>query len=187
VSSPRGNEIPRRSLLKRGLLGGVLLAIGGAIPLSLRSTRLGSPPRQPLKLLSVEEHAVLAAVAARLVPGPSAGPRWPTAEALDCAGKVDALLARIHPEAGAEFKQLLHLVENALGGLLIAGSPTTFTHAAPAEQDARLDAWRTSHLALLRSGYQAVKRLVHASYYSAPEVYALVGYPGPPAVPEGPA
>jgi hypothetical protein len=177
----------RRRLLKRGLLGGVLLAVGGAIPLALRSTRLGPPPRAPLKLFSVEEHAIFAAVAARLVPGDGAGPRWPTAEAVDCAGKVDALMARVHPEVGAELRKLLHLFENALVGLAVSGSPTPFTRASPAAQDARLAAWRDSRVAVLRSGYQALKRLAHATYYSSPEVYALVGYPGPPVVPQVPA
>ena len=59
-----------------------------------------------------------------------------------------------------------------------------FTRLSPAEQDARLEAWRRSRVALLRSGYQALKRLAHATYYSSPEVYAQVGYPGPPVVPQ---
>jgi len=185
--APDGRGFGRRRLLKRGLLGGVLLALGGAVPLALRSTRPGPAPRRPLALLSPDEHAVLAAIAARMAPGPAAGPRWPTAEALDCAGKIDALLARVHPEVGAEFKQLLHLFENALFGLVHSASPTPFTRLSPAAQDARLDAWRTSRLALLQSGYQALKRLVHATYYSSPEIYALIGYPGPPTVPEVPA
>jgi hypothetical protein len=177
----------RRRFLKRGLLGGALLLVGGALPLALRSTLSRGKPKRALKLLSEDEHAVFAAVAARLAPGDSAGPRWPTAEALDCAGKVDALMATVHPAMGAEFRQLLHLFENGLFGLLIAGSPTPFTRCSPAAQDARLEAWHHSRLALLRSGYQALRRLAHATYFSSPEVYALIGYPGPPEVPRGPA
>ena len=66
------------------------------------------------------------------------------------------------------------------------GAPTPFSRCTPAEQDARLEAWRRSRFALLRSGYQAVKRLADAAYYSSPEIYALVGYPGPPLVPQLP-
>lgn len=178
--------IDRRRFLKRGLAGGALLFVGGAIPLALRSTRGGPAPRTPLRLLTPQEHAIFTAAAARLVPGAGAGPTWPTAEALDCAGKADALLARVHPEVGAEFRKLLHLFENALFGLVVAGSPTPFTRCEPAQQDARLEAWRTSRLALLRSGYQALKRLAHATYYASPEIYPLVGYPGPPVVPQVP-
>lgn len=182
--APSGFE--RRRFLKRGLLGGALLLVGGAVPLALRSTRLGKPPLRPLKLLSVEEHAIFAAVAARLAPGDGAGPTWPTAEALDCAGKMDALMARVHPDVGAELRKLLRLFESALFGLVIAGTPTPFTACTPAQMDARLEAWRHSRITVLRSGYQALKRLAHATYYSSPELYALSGYPGPPVVPNLP-
>jgi hypothetical protein len=188
VRSGEALESPgRRQLLTRGLVGGALLLVAGAVPLALRSTLVRRRPARPLKLLSVEEHAVFAAVAARLAPGDGAGPSWPTADALDCAGKVDALMAAVHPAVGAELRQLLRLFESALFGLVVAGAPRPFTRSTPAEQDARLDAWRRSRLALLRSGYQALKRLAHATYYSSPEVYALVGYPGPPELARGPA
>jgi hypothetical protein len=169
------------------VLGGALLVVGGALPIGLRSTLVRRKPERPLRLLSEAEHAVFAAVAARLAPGDGAGPKWPSADAVDCAGKVDALIATTNPEVGAEFRQLLRLFESATFGLLFTGSPTPFTRLPPAEQDARLEAWRHSRVALLRSGYQAMKRLAHATYYSSPEVYALVGYPGPPVVPQGPA
>ena len=136
--------------------------------------------------LSLEEHAVLAAAAARLVPGDGAGPAWPSAEAVDCAGKIDALMATVHPDVGGDFRRLLRLFESGFLGTFIAGSPRPFTRAAPAEQDARLEAWRRSRLTMLRSGYQAMKRLTHAAYFSSPEVFARVGYPGPPEVPQVP-
>jgi hypothetical protein len=179
-------NLGRRRLLRRGLLGGALLFVGGALPLSLRRTLVRRGPAHPLRLLSTEEHAIFAAVAARFAPGDGAGAAWPTADALDCAGKVDALLATTLPGVGAEFRQLLRLFESALFGLAFAGSPTPFTRCGAAAQDARLEAWRRSRLALLRSGYQALKRLSHAAYYSSPEVYALVGYAGPPEIPRGP-
>jgi hypothetical protein len=176
----------RRRFVKRGLLGGALLLLAGAVPVALRSTLVGRRPRRPLELFSVEEYAVFAAIAARIVPGDGAPPSWPSAEAVDCAGKVDALMAQVHPSVGAELRQLLRLFENGLVGLLGAGTPRPFTRATPAAQDARLEAWRRSRLALLRSGYQALKRLAQATYFSSPEVYALIGYPGPPVVPMPP-
>jgi hypothetical protein len=175
--------LDRRRFLRRGLFGGALLLFAGSLPFVFRTTRRGSPPRAPLKLLSADEHAVFAAVAARIVPGDGADARWPRADALDCAGKVDALMATAHPDVGHDFRRLLRLCESGFVGLLTAGSPRTFTRAEPAEQDARLEAWRRSRLAVLRSGYQALKRLSDAAYYSSPEIYQLVGYPGPPVVP----
>lgn len=175
----------RRRFLRRGLVGGALLVAAGVAPFAFRSTRLRRP-HGTLRLLSPAEHSVLAAVAARIVPGDGAGPKWPSADALDCAGKIDRLMARVHPDVGNDFRRLLRLIESGLAGALLAGSPRPFTRATPAEQDARLQAWRTSRLALLRSGYQAVKRLAHATYYASPETYALVGYPGPPEVQQPP-
>jgi Gluconate 2-dehydrogenase subunit 3 len=176
----------RRRFLRRGLFGGTLLLFAGSLPFVFRTTRRGSAPRAPLKLLSADEHAVFAAVAARIVPGDGADARWPRAEALDCAGKVDALMATAHPDVGRDFRRLLRLCESGFVGLLSTGSPGPFTRARPAEQDARLEAWRRSRLAVLRSGYQALKRLADAAYYSSPDVYELVGYPGPPLVPQFP-
>jgi hypothetical protein len=176
----------RRGLLKTGVLGGAILALGGPLALISRSGSVPGAPRRPLAALSLYEHAIFAAAAARLVPGDGAAD-WPTAEALDLAGKLDALMARLHPRAIKDMRQLLHVFENALTGVVSIGSPRTFTRSSPAEQDLRLEAWRHSRVELFRSGYQAMKRLAHAIYYSSPETYAHVGYPGPPVVPQVPA
>jgi hypothetical protein len=177
----------RRSFLKKGIFGAALLLVGGAVPLALRGGLDRARPRGALRLFTPHESAIFAAIAGRIVPGDGADASWPTAEALDCAGKVDALMAQAHPAVGGEFRQLLRLFESGLSGLFTNAQPTPFTRLAPAEMDARLDAWRHSRLALLRSGYQALKRLAQATYYSSPETYARVGYPGPPPLPKGPA
>jgi hypothetical protein len=171
--------------LKKGLLGGALLLVGGALPVALRSGADVARPRRPLRLFTTHEFAVFAAVAARIVPGDGgAAAGWPSAEALDCAGKADELMSRVHPSVGAELRQLLRLFESGLGGLLTNLQPTPFTRLDPAGQDVRLEAWRRSRIALLRSGFQALKRLAQATYYASPETYAKVGYPGPPVVPQ---
>jgi len=177
----------RRTFLKRGLIGSGVLVLAGALPFAFRTTAIGRRPRRELRLLSLEEHAVLSAACARLVPGGGADPTWPTAETVDCAGKIDALLATVHPDAGNDFRRLLRVFESGFLGTFIAASPRPFTRATPADQDARLEAWRRSRFTMLRSGYQAMKRLAHATYYSSPEVFARIGYPGPPEVPKVPA
>ena len=188
MANPAESALPdRRRFLKRGLFGGALLFAAGSVPFVFRTTRRDRAPRASLRLLSADEYAVLAAVAARIVPGDGADGRWPRADALDCAGRIDALMATTHPDVGHDFRRLLHLVESGFLGTFTAGSPRPFTRAPSAEQDARLEAWRRSRLAILRSGYQALKRLADAAYYSSPEVYALCGYPGPPVVSQPPA
>jgi hypothetical protein len=179
----RAAQPTRRALFAKGLIGGGLLLVAAAVPVATRGTKLVPRPRGKLELLDETEHAILAAIAARVVPGDDAPAAWPAAAHVDCAGRVDALLVRVHPDAGRDFKRLLRLFENGLTGLFVDGRPTPFTQLDSAAQDERLARWGRSRLGVFRSGYQAVVRLVNAAYHSAPETYALVGYPGPPEVP----
>ncbi len=142
----------------------------------------GQAPGRPLRHLSPIEYGVFAALSARLVLGDDAPAGWPSTDQIDCAGRLDELLGTLHPRAARELCRLLRIFENGMTGLLATGHPQTFSAAAPAEQDRRLESWRHSRLAVLRSGYEALKRLAHATYYSAPEVFASVGYAGPPGI-----
>jgi hypothetical protein len=179
----------RRSLLKKGVFGGAVLFLGSAaasLPIVWRPHgRLRAPapaPSRPLRYLSPIEYGVFAALSKRLVLGDDAPAGWPSTDRIDCAGRLDDLLGTLHPRAARELCRLLRIFENGMTGLLATGHPETFSAAAPGEQDRRLEAWRHSRLAVLRSGYEALKRLAHATYYSAPEVFASVGYAGPPAI-----
>lgn len=171
---------PRRTLLKRGLFGGALLATGALTWAGGRGVRLGPEPRRPLRVLSREEYAIASAIAACLIP-PQAG--WPSTWEMECGEKFDGLLLQLHPEIVAELRQLLRLFENGLTGLVTTLRPTPFSQLDPEGQAARLDAWRHSPLSLLGSGYLALTRIFHATYYASPQVYAQIGYPGPPEVP----
>ena len=85
-----------------------------------------------------------------------------------------------HPATQGELRRLVRLFESAIGGLLLDGEARLFTTSTAAQQDRRLAAWARSRLPLRRTGYRALKRLVYASYYAAPETWAAIGYAGPP-------
>jgi hypothetical protein len=181
----------RRHFLKKTLGGTALLAAAGAVPLALRKTQL-RPARKPLRFFSAAEYSVFAAVAERvLARGPSDIPRElenvlrsrppaPAPAEVDVAGKADAFLAPLDAASAKELKQLLALFDNALFSVLTGGPPRPFTRMSAVEQDAHLDRWATSRMAVRRTGFQALKRLSAAVYYGSPETYASVGYPGPP-------
>jgi hypothetical protein len=107
----------------------------------------------------------------------------PSAYAVDVAGRADAAMALWPDPVQLEFRRLLRLFENALTGAVLRRSLETFTASPPREQDARLFLWAHSRVEVLRSGYQAMKRLACACYYAAPETWAATGYPGPPELP----
>jgi hypothetical protein len=167
----------RRSFLGKGIAGAAVLAFGGAgAGLMLRRTRLRTP-LEPLKVLSVAEYSVLAAVADRVIP---AGNGFPTPSEVHCAERADDLLAPAHPGALKELKQLISLFENALAGFIFDRRFAPFTQLGSEEQDQVLRQWRDSRVLVRRTGFKALKNLLCAAYYSSPAIYAAVGYPGPP-------
>src|SRR5687767_11904154 len=80
--------LSRRSLLKRGLMGGALLAVGGGSALALRRTKLVPLPKEGLSVLDPVEYAIMHAIGARVVPAREGFPQ------LDVAANVDKILAR---------------------------------------------------------------------------------------------
>lgn len=172
-----GEELGRRSFLKKGIVGGVLLVAGGGLWLGTRRTPPIAAAGAPFQVFSPEEAAVLLAVADRLVPERRGFPR---PVELRLPEKIDGIAAMAHPANQADLRRLVRLFESALGGFLLDGQPRLFTALSPAGQDRRLAAWARSRIALRRTGYRALRRLVYAAYYSSPETWAAVGYPGPP-------
>ncbi len=173
-----GESDSRRGFLKKGLVGGILLAAGGGGFLATRKTTPLAGPQDRFRVLSLQEAAVILAIADRLVPERKGFPR---PMAMDLPAKVDALAARAHPATQKELRQLIRLFENALTGLLFEGVPQTFTQSTPEAQDRRLAGWGRSRVTLRRTGVGALRELIYAAYYASPEVYPALGYPGPPS------
>jgi hypothetical protein len=171
--------LSRRSVIKRGLLGGALLAAGGAGVLALRGGAEVPLPPDGLLVFSPAQYAVLDAVARRMV-RPRAG--WPTVDQIGVARAADRIAARTEPSAQKELRQLLGLFENGLAGFLFGGRTRPFTRLDPAEQDRVLAEWRDSRIAVRRTGYSALRTLVLAAYYQSPAIWPAVGYGGPPGI-----
>lgn len=165
----------RRSFLKRGLLGGVLLAAGGTT-LALSSTKLSFRPARALKVLGEKHFAIMAAIAARTIPEGG--------DPVEVTHGVDDVLSIAVPETRDDVRGLLMLFENALAGLIFDGRFKPFTQLDGADQDAVLAAWRDSSITVRRGGYHALRKLTLASYYASTSVWEGVGYPGPPEIAE---
>lgn len=167
----------RRALVRGSVAGAALLGLGG-VGLALQPTRRRAPPGEPLRVLSEDEHAILAAVAARVCPQP--GPDVPGADALDVAGQSDRLLERAEPEALAGVRAVLALFESGLVGALFLEHARPFTQLGPDDQDAVLLAWRDSSVELRRTVYRALSALSALVYYGDERTWPGIGYPGPP-------
>jgi hypothetical protein len=167
----------RRGFLKKGIFGGLILAVGGAGFLASRRSRTVPLPTQGLEVLDPAEYSVLMAIAARLVPD---GEGFPSAQEVGVGLNADRILARTDPAAAKEVKQLLRLFENALAGFIFAGRIRPFTRLAPPDQDEVLGEWQSSRLEIRRTGFTALRTLVLASYFGSPASWPAVHYPGPP-------
>jgi hypothetical protein len=173
-----GEREGRRTFLKWGLAGTVLLAVGGGAWLATRRTRPMSGLGGPYVVLSPEEVAVFVALADRLVPA-RAG--FPAPLDVDVPRHVDAIVAMNPEPVQKEIRQLVRLFENALAAFLLDGQLRTFTDSTPEQQDARIRAWQASRYTLRRTGYKALKKLVYAAYYGSPATWGAIGYAGPPS------
>jgi hypothetical protein len=164
--------VNRRTFLRRGLVGGAVLAAGG-VGLGLWPSLIERKPRTRLKVLDDKQFAVLAAVASRTVRAPGADP-------VMIAQSIDDLMSRAVPEVQSDFRKLLGLFENALAGMIFDGRPKPFTRLSPEAQDAALAHWRDSRIVVRRAGYQVLRKLTCAAHYVQPSCWPSVGYPGPP-------
>jgi hypothetical protein len=167
----------RRSILKVGVLGGVVLAVGGAA-LSLRPSNNGVALEQPLLSLSPGAFYVLVQVAARIMRGTASMP-------VTIAHRVDGAIARLPRAAQRDLDTVLVLLDNAVSGLIFARRPTTFSSLDGDAQDAFLKSWRDSRIALLRGAYNSLRKLCLAAHYATPDAFADAAYPGPSFVKPG--
>ncbi len=167
----------RRGFLRWGLASSALLVAGGGA-LALRRTRLRPVP-DGLGSLDPAEYSVLAAAADRII---QVEPGAVTATEVDVAARVDGVLSRAAPGVVADYKRLLALLENPFVCLLSCGVPGPFTALSDTARDRMLASWHSSRVAVLRTGFQALKRLISAAHYSSPATYRGAGYPGPPEI-----
>jgi hypothetical protein len=162
--------VDRRTFLKRGLVGGAVLLLGGGT-LAVLPTKDQGAPKRALAVLEPRAFQVLVAVAKRVVPE--------TSDPVNVVQGVDDLLRRAPPEVQTDFNKLLGLFENALPGLLFDGRVLPFTRLSPDSQDAVLRSWRDSRLALRRTGYHVLRKICLAVAYTDEANWPAVGYAPP--------
>jgi hypothetical protein len=168
--------LSRRTFLKFGLAGGLLLAAAGAA----RSGRRYVPASgaEPLAVLAAGDRVVLAAIVPVLLEG--AGAVEGNLDAV--VGSVDRAVTGLPPHLQAEVKQLLALLGSWPGRRLLAGVRAPWSEANRAEIAAFLERWRFSGWRLQQQAYQALHELVFAAWYARPDTWPAIGYPGPPVL-----
>lgn len=122
--------------------------------------------------MTARERSVLAALCDTLVPALEAN-----ADSSGFFGRsatdlgVDGDIARIAdtyfgPDQRADFRRLLHTIENPALNFLLTGRPARFTALSSDERERYLLGWARSRVQAKRQGFQAIKRLTAFLYYA---------------------
>jgi hypothetical protein len=167
-------ETSRRSFLKLGLIGAVVLAAGGTVYRALQ------PPAPRRFTLDGDASAVLTAVLPVML-GP-VFPADPAARAAAIAATVERVnnaILGLPLSAQKEVQDLFGLLALAPGRRLLAGVSGSWAEAAPQQIEAFLNSWRGHRYSMLQTAYLALHDLMAGAWYSDPAHWAAIGYPGP--------
>jgi hypothetical protein len=160
----------RRRLLKMGLAGGALLAVGGGAGLALKGGRSDLQVPDGLLVFSKASYPIMFSVVEAVIPDPSAAP-WVTTA-------VDTSLSYAPPRVGKDLNLVLGLLENGLVGLFTRGGTTNFSLLSLDERRSALLRWRDKG-GLLTGAYGALRKLPQGAYYADDAAAKTTGYPGP--------
>ncbi len=159
----------RRTVLKLGVVGGVLLAVGGAA-----SWFVG-------RNAADQRREVLAAMIPAFLDGAlpvEAGQR--SAAIGRTLTDVEQAIAGLSPSTRDDLAKLFALATAAPSRLLLTGLAGPWHEAGTPRIDQVLQGWRVHRLALLQSAYQGLHDLILGAWYAHDGHWRAIGYPGPP-------
>lgn len=167
---PRMN---RRRWLKLGLGSAAVLALGGGWVAYIE-------PGWQNGRFSPAAEQVWCACAKALLAGSL--PTGENAQVQALGGLMQRLtdaVAALPAHAQAELSELLALLGTAGGRQWVGGVAVPWAQASVADVQAGLQDMRFSRISLRQQAYLALHDLVGAAYFSSPQTWTVLGYPGP--------
>ena len=157
-----------------------LLTLGGCAPAGTASGPFKDPDYS-YRVLSGGDRMTIAAIAAVMLTGslPSDAAAHDVAMVQVVRG-VDVAVAGLPPSVQEEIGRLFGLLRFSITRVMAAGVWRSWENASAGDVAGFLARWRTSGIALFRSGYQALHQLIMASWYGNGAAWSRIGYPGPP-------
>lgn len=163
----------RRSWLKLGIGGAVMLALGGGAAALVEPGLSGGR-------LAASGRKVFGNVARAFLDGSLPSDRAQQSAALQALlERVDTLVAALPLHAQNELSQLLALLAIAPGRKGLAGLGPDWPIASVPEMQAALESMRFSSLALRQQAYHAMHDITGGAFFSDASTWGLLGYPGP--------
>lgn len=167
----------RRGFLKTTLwLGaGATAAVAGGFAWLRRSPVDDLPLPEGIRHLSAAHYRLMSKLARVILP--VGGTTLPLPEQVDVVRKVDQLLAGLRPDIRKQLFMGFSLFDNL--SVFSGGHYGRFVDLPDADAAAYLDRWMNSDLFPLRAIASASARLVKTGYWTHPETWVALGYPGP--------
>lgn len=166
----------RRSLLKLGAASAALLAIvGGTAALIQPGLERGA--------LTAAGRDVFRAIGLGVLD--KTLPEQPATKKTALAGllsRVDVLISALPPHAQTELSQLLSILATPAGRYALAGLAVPWHSASAPEVQTALQGMRFSGLAVRQQAYAALHDITAGAYFSEPDTWSVLGYPGPLAI-----
>jgi hypothetical protein len=166
------------STTRRGFLrlAGATASLGALAQLRTLPAAAVTAEAQPgASFFSPTEQEILTQVVERMID--SDQPGAPRVRDTATVATIDALCGSLDPSITRPLPALLHVVDYA--PFVFELEWRRFTHMTPSEQDASLEGWMRSRLALRRTAFLALRNLSFLGYYSQEETWPLIGYAGP--------
>jgi hypothetical protein len=114
---------------------------------------------------------ILEAIAERMI---AAEEKNLTPRDLDVAGGIVDYMATLPPHMQKDIRRLIVLFEYL--PLLVIFRARKFTRLTSDDQDRYIEAWGTSRVGLLRTGFRVLKSLCVSTYYQNPASWDAIGY-----------
>jgi len=167
-------ETNRRSFLKAGALGALVLAAGGGIYRAVHT------PRPQAFVLDGEARAALGAIVPAMLAGALPGGQNERKAAINNTIEgVHTAISNLPLSVQKEVQDLFGLLALAPARRLLTGISGGWANAREAEVTACLEDWRLHRFALLRTAYGALHDLSLGAWYAQPANWSAIGYPGP--------
>lgn len=180
LSEPVLADPGRRGFLKLGVIGGLALGtvgMGAGLAGCHRNEQASAEGYQFFRDGDIALFTALipAIVANTLTPEPDAR-RAGVGEILL---RMDQACLRLGAPAQKELRQLFDLLNFGLTRRLAAGVAKPWDQVSEDDAAAFLDRWRNSSIGLFNAGYRVLIKLPTVTYFTMPQSWAAVGYPGP--------
>lgn len=177
MSQPVDLTLSRRTFLKTGSLGGMLLATGSGAALL---TGCASPkPATGYAFLREQDIRVVRA----LIPVILAGALPTGADEASAVERtlrsLDTFIGRTSPGTMAPLYQLFDLLSLPPARVALCRLWPDWPEAERADLEAFLLRWRGSSVGLLRAGYAGLVKIITSAWYLLPESWAATGYEAP--------